>query len=33
MNLLSGKSQNPWIGLENSSAGEEGIINHLEKEI
>lgn len=31
MNLLSGKSQNPLIGWEKSSAGEEGIINHLEK--
>lgn len=33
MNLLSGESQNPLNGLENSSVGEEGIINHLEKEI
>lgn len=33
MNLLSGKSQNPLNGLEKSSAGEEGVINHLEKEI
>lgn len=33
MNLLSGKSQNPLNGLENSSAGGEGVINHLENEI